>query len=206
MAEGSSSRIPALADIGSEMNAAFRSRYAAYKEANPTFLQQSDWPLVIAMETAMIKKGLLPSFISPAAPQTTTSVSKKSAEGIPMVKEEGVLKIPVELNGTVKLKFVVDSGVADVVISKDVFLTLMRAGTIKKSDFLPARTYVLADGSEVVSQRFIIHSIKVDGFTCTNVEASVGDLKGQLLLGQSFLTKFKEWKIDNTVGQLIFVP
>ena len=120
-----------------------------------------------------------------------------------MVRENGVLKVPVQINGAITLKFVVDSGASDVQIPKDVFLTLIRAETITKKDFLPGKTFVLADGSKVKSDRFVLRSIKVGESTFSDVEASVGGLDAMLLLGQSFLSKFDEWKIDNKKAKLI---
>jgi predicted aspartyl protease len=36
-----------------------------------------------------------------------------------------------------------------------------------------------------------------------NVRASVADAKGDLLLGQSFLGRFKSWSIDNAKQALV---
>ena len=122
---------------------------------------------------------------------------------VDMVSDGGVLKVPVQINGAISLKFVVDSGASDVHIPRDVFLTLMRAETIKEGDFLPGRTFVLADGSKVKSDRFKLRSIKVGESIFSDVEASVGGLDAQLLLGQSFLSRFGEWKIDNRNAKLM---
>jgi peptidoglycan/xylan/chitin deacetylase (PgdA/CDA1 family) len=123
--------------------------------------------------------------------------------GVAMVRENGVLKVPVQVNGVISLKFVIDSGASTVQVPKDVFLTLIRTETIKERDFLPGKTFVLADGSKVKSDRFILRSIKVGESTVSDVEASVGGLDATLLLGQSFLSRFKEWKIDNKNDKLI---
>jgi predicted aspartyl protease len=120
-----------------------------------------------------------------------------------MVRQNEVLKVPVQINGVISLKFIVDSGAADVQIPKDVFLTLVRAETIQERDFLPGKTFVLADGSTAKSDRFILRSIKVGDSTFSDVEASVGRLDAPLLPGQSFLSKFAEVKIDNKNGKLI---
>ena len=120
-----------------------------------------------------------------------------------MAGEGGVLKVPVQLNGAITLKFVVDSGASSVQIPKDVFLTLIRAETIKEGDYLPGETFVLADGSKVKSDKFILRSIKVGESAFSDVEASVGGVDAPLLLGQSFLSRFGEWKIDNKNGKLI---
>jgi aspartyl protease family protein len=56
---------------------------------------------------------------------------------------------------------------------------------------------VLADGSEVPSQTFRIRSLKVGNRVLENVNGSVASVKGSLLLGQSFLSQFKSWSVDN---------
>ena len=106
--------------------------------------------------------------------------------------------MPFLINNAITLDFIVDSGAADVSIPADVVMTLFRTGTLEKSDFLGEKTYVLADGSEVPSQTFRIRSLKVGSTVLQNVTGSVASVKGSLLLGQSFLGRFKSWSIDNT--------
>jgi clan AA aspartic protease (TIGR02281 family) len=143
-----------------------------------------------------------------AQPQVTQSAPVKAVEevnslSIDLVRENGVLKVPIQINGALTLKFVVDSGASDVAIPKDVFLTLIRAETVKDADLRPGKTYILADGSTVKSDRFILRSLKIGSTSFSDIEASVGGLNAQLLLGQSFLSKFKEWRIDNATSKLI---
>jgi predicted aspartyl protease len=82
-------------------------------------------------------------------------------------------------------------------------MTLMRTGTLKAADFLGEKTYALADGSTVPSQTFRIRSLKVGNNSLENVLGSIASVKGGLLLGQSFLSRFKSWSIDNTKHELI---
>jgi predicted aspartyl protease len=103
----------------------------------------------------------------------------------------------------VTLDFIVDSGAADVSIPADVVLTLIRTGTLAESDFLDSRTYRLADGSTVPSQRFLIRSLRVGDKVLENVTGSVAPVAGGLLLGQSFVTRFKSWSIDNQRQALV---
>lgn len=141
--------------------------------------------------------------IVPDHPVGTTQPAAENSTQIDMVREDGVPKVPVELNGAITLKFVVDSGASSVQIPQDVALTLVRAETIKESDFLPGRVFTLADGSKVKSDRLRLRSIKVGETTVSDVEACVGGPGASLLLGQSFLSRFKEVKIDNTNATLI---
>lgn len=75
--------------------------------------------------------------------------------------------------------------------------------TITDDDFLDVRNYVLADGMEVPSLRFRIRSMQVGGKIVENVTASVSSTKAPILLGQSFLRRFKSWSIDNDRHMLI---
>jgi TPR repeat protein len=122
---------------------------------------------------------------------------------VPMVREGGTFKVPVTINGQLTLKFVVDSGAADVSIPADVVMTLFRTGAITDADFLDKQTYQLADGSTVPSQRFMIRTLKVGDNALENVVGSIAPATGSLLLGQSFLGRFKAWSIDNQRRALI---
>jgi predicted aspartyl protease len=125
------------------------------------------------------------------------------AASVPMQIDGGAYAVPVRINDAITLNFVVDSGAADVSIPADVVMTLMRTGTLKVADFLGEKTYALADGSTVPSQTFRIRSLKVGNNSLENVLGSIASVKGGLLLGQSFLSRFKSWSIDNTKHELI---
>lgn len=118
-------------------------------------------------------------------------------------KESGVLLVPVLINNKIPLDFILDSGAADVSVPADVVLTLMRTGTLTEADFMGTTTYVLADGSKVPSQTFRIRSLKIGDKVLENVPGSVASVNGPLLLGQSFLRRFKSWSIDNVRQVLV---
>ena len=120
-----------------------------------------------------------------------------------MVAEGGTFVVPVRINDQITLKFVVDSGASDVTVPADVVMTLLRTGTITDSDFLGTQKYRMADGSTVPSQQFVIRSLKVGDRTLENVTGSIAPVEGSLLLGQSFLRRFKSWSIDNQREALI---
>ena len=120
-----------------------------------------------------------------------------------LVRDAGVLKVPARINGAITLDFILDSGAADVSIPADVFLTLSRTGTIEKRDLLGKQSYRLADGRAVSSQLFQIRSLSVGGHTLSNVLGSVAPASASLLLGQSFLSRFSSWSIDNSRHVLV---
>ena len=120
-----------------------------------------------------------------------------------MVPEGGTFVVPVRINDQITLKFVIDSGASDVSVPADVVMTLLRTGTITDADFLGTQKYRMADGSSVPSQQFMIRSLKVGDRTLNDVAGSIAPVEGGLLLGQSFLRRFKSWSIDNQREALI---
>ena len=129
--------------------------------------------------------------------------TKVSEERIPLKVDGGVFTAPVNVNGVITLDFIIDSGAAEVSIPADVVMTLLRAGTIAKEDFLQGQTYVLADGSSVKGERFIVRKMQAGSQVVNNVPASVSKFGSPLLLGQSFLRAFDTWRLDNKSGHLV---
>ena len=145
--------------------------------------------------------------IAPAPTSSPVDNQKTSSAVIARLKEDsGIFVVPVEINGAITLDFAVDSGAATVTIPADVYYTLLRTGTIKDSDVIDQRTVVLADGSQTKLPSFTIRSLKLGDKIIEDVKATVLPLEGQLLLGQSFLTRFKSWSLDNTKHVLVLNP
>ena len=105
--------------------------------------------------------------------------------------------VPVRVDNDITLNFTIDSGAADVSIPADVVLTLLRTKTLTETEFLGKQTYRLADGSTVSSEIFRIRVPEVGGREIENVIGSVASVRAVPLLGQSFLSRFKSWSIDN---------
>jgi len=129
--------------------------------------------------------------------------TKSTSFMIAMENVGGVYQVPIRINDTITLDAIVDSGATDVGIPADVVLTLVRSKTISSEDFIGTQTYILADGSELPSQRFMIKSFKVGNKTLENVVANIVSVNAQILLGQSFLRRFSSWSIDNEKHALI---
>jgi len=122
----------------------------------------------------------------------------KGITRIPLTPGQGVHYVPVKLNGVIDANFAVDSGASTVVLSEDVFRRLIDSGTLSRRDHLGSGMAELADGSTVVADAYNIRSLQVGGRTIHNITAMVArGRRGQLLLGQSFLRRFKSWSIDN---------
>jgi clan AA aspartic protease (TIGR02281 family) len=144
---------------------------------------------------------------APGVSSTQGSSQRPSSRvEVRLKKEGGTFVVPVKINGAITLDFTVDSGAADVSVPADVFSTLMRTGTIQDTDIIGEQTYVLADGSEAKSTTFTIRSLKVGDTVVDNVRGNIASVKGSLLLGQTFLERFKSWSVDNTRHVLLLEP
>jgi clan AA aspartic protease (TIGR02281 family) len=139
----------------------------------------------------------------PAKRARTDAPSNTAHVEVPLKSLGGTFVVPVFINGAITLNFIVDSGAADVAVPADVVGTLIRTGTIEKSDFIGKQKYVLADGSVSPTSTFTIRSLKVGDIVMENVKGSVSPAAGELLLGQSFLQRFKSWSIDNNKHVLV---
>jgi hypothetical protein len=105
--------------------------------------------------------------------------------------------VPVLVNEKTVLRFTIDSASSDVSISENVFSTLMRAGALNPEDMLDTQNYRLANGTEQKSPRFRFRSLRVGNVELRDVIGSIVTQDGDLLLGQSFLSRLKSWSIDN---------
>jgi predicted aspartyl protease len=156
------------------------------------------------MKLRSVKAALL--FVLAAALYVGQCSAGNAQTIVPMISDGGTFRVPVTINGELTLKFVIDGGATDVSVPADVVMTLLRTGTIKDSDFLGKQSYTLADGSTVPSQQFVMRSLKVGDTTLENVVGSIAPVAGGLLLGQSFLSHFSTWSIDNQRQALILGP
>lgn len=144
-----------------------------------------------------------------ATPATSADDLRKSTDSsggrvaVAMQSEGGTFVVPVQINEALTLDFTVDSGAADVMIPADVVMTLTRTGTLTENDFLKEKTYSLADGSTIPSRQFVLRSLRVGDKIVHDVTGSVAPIQGSLLLGQSFLSRFSSWSIDNKKHVLI---
>ena len=122
---------------------------------------------------------------------------------IKLKNENGVYKIPVKVNNSLTLDFVLDLGASDVSISPDVFSVLLKTGSIDPSDIIGKQSYKLADGSIVEHTVINLKSLTIGGIKLDNIKASVSDSNNSpLLLGQSALKKLGTYSIDNKKNEL----
>lgn len=129
--------------------------------------------------------------------------SGTKADVVPLKRAGGAYLVPAEVDETITLAFLLDSGASVVLVPESAFLALKQAGKVSDADVLESRAYQLADGSDKQLTRFVIHSLKVGGMELRNIVAAVTPGSGQPLLGQTFLSRFRSWSIDNDRHELL---
>jgi clan AA aspartic protease (TIGR02281 family) len=120
---------------------------------------------------------------------------------IKLEKEGSVYYITVKIGSMVR-KFVLDSGASEINISEDLERELILDGIITKSDYLEKGTYKTANGIQEC-RRVMLKNVTVGPYTISNVAASISNDNSPILLGKSFLDRFKKWSIDNDKSELI---
>ncbi len=145
-----------------------------------------------------------------AAPAAVPAPATSGASGIidvAMKRKSGNLWVPAKINNAVTIDFVIDSGASDITLPRDVYLTLIRSGTLTKANYIGGASFGIADGSEVKGLKFKLASLQVGNQVLTDVVASVMPSDSATpLLGLSFLSRFQSWSIDNKSGMLRLIP
>lgn len=120
----------------------------------------------------------------------------EGSQEIKIERRGDTYRVPVRINQTITLPFLLDTGASDLVIPADVALTLIRAGALNSGDFVGKDRYRLANGSEEVSDLVVIREVQVGDYAVRNVTATISPPQGEPLLGQSFLSKFGAVTLD----------
>ena len=115
---------------------------------------------------------------------------------IHMEKEAGVYKVPCQVNG-LKMKFIFDTGAANVSISSTYAEMMLENGYLVESDFKGTTQSILADGNVVDNVVVNLRNVEIAGQTIENVTALVvTSQNAPLLLGQSVIQRLGKVSID----------
>jgi predicted aspartyl protease len=120
----------------------------------------------------------------------------RGSEEVQIEKRGNNYLVPVRIDNTITLPFLLDTGASNLLIPADVALTLIRAGALTSGDFIGKMPYQLADGSEGVSELVVLRQVRVGEHSARNVTAAISSLQAEPLLGQSFLSKFGTVTLD----------
>ncbi len=118
-------------------------------------------------------------------------------ERIPMtIEQSGIYTVPCEVNG-LKLKFIFDTGAADVHLSLVEAAFMLKNGYISSDDFIGKGKYSMADGSISENSMVNLKEIKIGNVVINNVTACISsNTKASLLLGQSAIQKLGPYSIN----------
>ncbi|MBD2704487.1 retroviral-like aspartic protease family protein [Spirosoma sp. BT702] len=126
---------------------------------------------------------------------TLTQLSDGPTE-VAMEKENGVYKIPVEING-LPLKFILDTGASLISISATEAEFMFKQGVITEDDIIGKSKFQDANGDISPGSIIRLKSVRIGDRVLENVSANVvSSTKAPLLLGQSALSKFGKISVD----------
>lgn len=117
----------------------------------------------------------------------------------------GVYNINVEINNVLKIDMILDTGAADILLTSEIVLTLIKTKTIDEGDILEGGSYVDANGNVNFKVRFNLKEIKIGRYTAKNVVCCVNEnLNTKNLLGIGALKKIGNMHLDFNKNELNF--
>ena len=132
------------------------------------------------------------------------SLPLQAAE-IPLNTTGGIYTVPVHVNRSITMEFLVDPGAGVVVIPVAVLNRLIQNGTVTQRDVIGVGTAELADSSMHLTARVRLRELRVGNTVVPDVTAAVSPALSQPLLGQSFLRRFAFVTFDNR-RQVLILP
>jgi clan AA aspartic protease (TIGR02281 family) len=141
-----------------------------------------------------------PQATQPAPPPPT----QRTAYAQILQARSGTYYVDVAIADVCCFKMMLDTGASDVSVPVTLWYAMVKDGVITEQDHFAVANYRTANGV-VEGLRFRMPPMTVAGVTVHNVIGSVtkNNTGKTILLGQSFLQKFKAWQINNATGQLI---
>lgn len=123
---------------------------------------------------------------------------------IKMQEEKGVRYIPIKINGQ-ELNFVFDTGASSICISTLEAMVLIKNGLLTEDDVLGQEGFMDATGRVSVGTKINLRTVQIGNRELNNVEATIiENPSAECLLGQTALSQFGTYKIDNTTKEIIF--
>ena len=125
------------------------------------------------------------------------------ATEVPLGESGGIYTVPVQVNQSVTLQFLVDPGSAVVVIPRSVLDRLILNGSVRQDDIVGVSIAELADRSLYKAVQLRLRELRVGDRVVRDVIVAVAPALSQPLLGQSFLKRFASVTFDNQRHVLI---
>ena len=123
---------------------------------------------------------------------------------VKMQEENGVLYIPMKVNGQ-ELNFVFDTGASSICISTLEAMVLIKNGLLSENDIIGEQGFMDATGRISVGAKINLRTIQIGNRELKNIEAIIiENPHAECLLGQTALSKFGSYKIDNSTKEVVF--
>ncbi len=121
-----------------------------------------------------------------------------------MREKNGVRYIPMKINGQ-ELDFVFDTGASSICISTLEAMILYKNGMLKEEDFIGTKQFLDASGNISEGATIKLKTVQIGEKILENVEATIiKNPKAECLFGQTVLSKFGKYTIDNQNNIIIF--
>jgi len=130
------------------------------------------------------------------------AIALQAAE-IPLGISGDIYTVPVQVNRSITMQFLVDPGEGVVVIPLSVLRELIRNGSVTESDVIGIGAAELADASLHLTAKVRLRELRIGDTVVANVTAAVSPGLSRPLLGQSFLQRFASVTFDNRRRVLI---
>ncbi|GHT52025.1 hypothetical protein AGMMS49982_11180 [Bacteroidia bacterium] len=123
---------------------------------------------------------------------------------VKMHEKNGVRYIPMKINGQ-ELDFVFDTGASSICISNLEARILVKNGLLSNDDVIGEQKFKTASGEISTGTTISLKSVKIGDRELHFVEATVIDNpQADCLLGQTVLSRFGTYTIDNAKKEIIF--
>ena len=122
---------------------------------------------------------------------------------VPLRVDSGIYTVPVQINRSITLQFLIDTGATAVALPEKVVQQLISNGTVTKDDLIGTGTALLADQSSYRTAGFRLRELRIGNVVVSDVIAIVSPGIGMPLLGQNFLNRFALVTFDNQRQVLI---
>jgi predicted aspartyl protease len=125
------------------------------------------------------------------------------ASEIPLGTSGGIYTVPVQINRSVTMQFLVDPGAGVVVIPLSVVRELIRNGSVTEGDVVGFGAAELADSSFYLTAKVRLRELRIGDAVVHDVMAVVSPGLTRPLLGQTFFRRFASVTFDNRRNVLI---
>lgn len=123
---------------------------------------------------------------------------------IKMRIQNDVYYVPVEINNVLKIEFILDTGASELFLSPEIAATLLRTNTLSEQDFIGNTVYRFANGKTESCRRYKLKSVRIGNITIKDVSCAIANnIIGDMLLGQSFLSKLGNFEINYSTNEII---